>query len=103
MAFDEVVTVILVVLSILLYGTCSTASLISFGTSGASTYDQSDRKDSTVSRETFASLEELSRIVDVSYCVGSTGVQKPFRCLSRCNEFPGFELITVSSMTSTAF
>ncbi|KAE8324162.1 Alpha/Beta hydrolase protein [Aspergillus sergii] len=85
------------VLSILLYGTCSTASLISSGTSGASTYGQSNRKDSAVSRETFASLEELSRIVDVSYCVGSTGVQKPFRCLSRCNEFPGFELITTWS------
>ncbi|OGM40868.1 putative actin-related protein 2/3 complex subunit 1A [Aspergillus bombycis] len=51
----------------------------------------------SISHETFASLEELSRIVDVSYCVGSTGVQKPFRCLSRCDEFPGFELITTWS------
>lgn len=48
----------------------------------------------TVSQSLFASLEELARIVDISYCVGSTGIQEPFKCLSRCSEFPGFELIT---------
>jgi triacylglycerol lipase len=50
-----------------------------------------------VSRDVFNSLEELSRLVDISYCVGTTGVQQPFRCLSRCSEFPDFELITVSA------
>jgi len=50
-----------------------------------------------VSRYLFDSLEELSRLVDISYCVGTTGVQQPFQCLSRCAEFPGFELITVSA------
>lgn len=47
-----------------------------------------------VSQALFNSLEELARIVDIAYCVGSTGIQKPFRCLSRCNDFPAFELIT---------
>ncbi|RMJ26635.1 3 complex [Aspergillus sp. HF37] len=42
----------------------------------------------------FDSLDELARIVDVSYCVGATGVYKPFRCLSRCGEFENFELVT---------
>lgn len=47
-----------------------------------------------VSPDVFDSLEELARIVDISYCVGSTGIQKPFQCLGRCKEFEGFELIT---------
>ncbi|KAF2156854.1 alpha/beta-hydrolase [Myriangium duriaei CBS 260.36] len=44
----------------------------------------------------YAELEELSRIVDISYCVGTanTGISKPFNCLSRCSAFPSFELIT---------
>ncbi|KAL2003453.1 hypothetical protein VTN02DRAFT_3764 [Thermoascus thermophilus] len=44
--------------------------------------------------EVFESLEELARLVDISYCVGSTGIQPPFQCLSRCSEFKGFELVT---------
>ena len=48
----------------------------------------------TISQSLFSSLEELARIVDISYCVGSTGIQKPFLCLSRCTDFPDFELIT---------
>ncbi|ODH47358.1 hypothetical protein GX48_06529 [Paracoccidioides brasiliensis] len=48
----------------------------------------------TVSKELFLSLEELSRIVDITYCVGTTGVYKPFQCLGRCHEFEGFELVT---------
>lgn len=51
-----------------------------------------------VSTELFNSLEELSRIVDISYCVGTTGVQQPFQCLSRCIEFPDLELVTVSHL-----
>lgn len=43
----------------------------------------------------FAELEELARIVDISYCVGTTGIHKPFVCLSRCQDFKGFELVTV--------
>ncbi|KAJ5694075.1 hypothetical protein N7536_004487 [Penicillium majusculum] len=47
-----------------------------------------------VSTDLFNSLEELSRLVDISYCVGTTGVQQPFQCLSRCIEFPDLELVT---------
>ena len=50
-----------------------------------------------ISVELFNDLEELSRIVDISYCVGitGTGIQKPFTCASRCQEFENFELVTV--------
>lgn len=54
----------------------------------------------TISRELFFELEELSRIVDVSYCVGTAGlgIQKPFECASHCGDesFKDFELVTVS-------
>ena len=53
-----------------------------------------------ISQPLFESLEELARIVDISYCVGSTGIQKPFKCLSRCSEFEGFELVTVRNEPS---
>jgi len=49
-----------------------------------------------ISSELFNSLEELSRIVDISYCVSTTGIQEPFQCLSHCSEFPNLELVTVS-------
>jgi triacylglycerol lipase len=52
-----------------------------------------------VSADLFESLEELARIVDISYCIGTTGVQKPFQCLSHCRELKGFELITVHLIT----
>lgn len=50
-----------------------------------------------ISSELFTDLEELSRIVDISYCVGltGTGIQKPFLCASRCQEFGSFQLVTV--------
>lgn len=48
---------------------------------------------SNLSIALFAELEELSRIVDISYCVGTTGIQRPFRCASRCEDFEGFELV----------
>jgi len=47
-----------------------------------------------ISVELFEDLEELARLVDISYCVGSSGLYKPFRCLSHCGDFGGFELIT---------
>jgi len=54
-----------------------------------------DRK---ISSKLFAELEELSRIVDISYCVGSTGILKPFQCASRCQDFEGYDLVTVSGI-----
>ncbi|KAK3995359.1 Alpha/Beta hydrolase protein [Cladorrhinum sp. PSN332] len=41
----------------------------------------------------FASLERLSRLVDITYCVGTTGVSKPFSCASRCKDFPTLQLV----------
>nr|POE51643.1 lipase a [Quercus suber] len=48
-----------------------------------------------VSRALFQDLEQSARIVDISYCVGfaSSGISKPFQCLSRCSDFPAFELV----------
>ncbi|KAJ6445639.1 triacylglycerol lipase FGL2 [Purpureocillium lavendulum] len=45
----------------------------------------------------FADLERLSRLVDISYCVGNTGVRKPFSCVSRCKDFPDLSLVTTWS------
>jgi pimeloyl-ACP methyl ester carboxylesterase len=42
----------------------------------------------------FASLERLARLVDITYCIGSTGIGKPFQCLSRCSEFPTLSLVS---------
>lgn len=41
----------------------------------------------------FASLEEFSRIVDIAYCVGVSGIYAPFTCAGRCSDFPGWELV----------
>lgn len=50
-----------------------------------------------ISTRLFADLERLARLVDISYCIGNTGVHKPFECLSRCKEFPGMDLVTTWS------
>ncbi|KAL1965610.1 hypothetical protein VTN77DRAFT_5287 [Rasamsonia byssochlamydoides] len=59
-----------------------------------STADGRTENHRNVSSELFKDLEELARLVDISYCVGTTGVYRPFQCLSHCSEFDGFELIT---------
>ncbi|PTB37041.1 uncharacterized protein TrAFT101_007109 [Trichoderma asperellum] len=51
----------------------------------------------TISAPLFASLERLARLVDVSYCLGTSGIRKPFQCLSRCDEFPELTLATTWS------
>ena len=51
--------------------------------------------DRRVSEELFLELEELSRLTAISYCVGSTGIQKPFQCLNRCSDFEHVELVEV--------
>jgi hypothetical protein len=52
-----------------------------------------------ITQDLFWELEELARIVDISYCVGTAGlgIQKPFRCASHCadRDFETFELVTV--------
>ncbi|KAI1866098.1 uncharacterized protein JN550_007787 [Neoarthrinium moseri] len=47
-----------------------------------------------ISNRFFASLERLSRLVDIAYCVGTTGLSRPFECASRCKEFPTLGLVT---------
>ncbi|OHE97801.1 lipase [Colletotrichum orchidophilum] len=47
-----------------------------------------------VSAELFRSLERTSRIVDITYCVGTSGISQPFSCVSRCKEFPSFTLVS---------
>ncbi|KAJ8123052.1 hypothetical protein ONZ43_g904 [Nemania bipapillata] len=47
-----------------------------------------------ISSDFFASLERLSRLVDIAYCVGTTGIRQPFSCISRCDDFPSLELVT---------
>ena len=48
-----------------------------------------------ITQEVFDDLEELARIVDITYCVGmlNTGIESPFKCLSFCKDFPDFELV----------
>ncbi|KAI2614647.1 alpha/beta-hydrolase [Hypoxylon fragiforme] len=47
-----------------------------------------------ISPDLFASLERFSRLVDIAYCVGTTGVNPPFSCASRCKDFPSLDLVT---------
>ncbi|KAI1333374.1 alpha/beta-hydrolase [Xylariaceae sp. FL0255] len=47
-----------------------------------------------ISLDLFTSFERLSRLVDITYCVGTTGIRKPFSCISRCKDFPSLELVT---------
>ncbi|RMZ74075.1 Extracellular triacylglycerol lipase [Pyrenophora seminiperda CCB06] len=53
---------------------------------------------SLITQKLFWELEQLARIVDIAYCVGTAGlgIQKPFRCASRCSDgdFDTFELVT---------
>ncbi|KAI1208906.1 alpha/beta-hydrolase [Annulohypoxylon truncatum] len=47
-----------------------------------------------ISPNLFASLERFSRLVDITYCVGTTGIAPPFSCVSRCDDFPTLDLVT---------
>lgn len=61
---------------------------------------------STITQKLFWELEQLARIVDISYCVGTAGlgIRKPFKCASRCadRDFEAFELVTVSRRAQTS-
>ncbi|KAL5630948.1 hypothetical protein BROUX41_000820 [Berkeleyomyces rouxiae] len=54
---------------------------------------RSSKSTRQISLDLFASLERMARLVDISYCVGTTGVSKPFICANRCRDFPALELI----------
>lgn len=59
-----------------------------------SSYSASDDDLSTlsVSPAFFTELERLARLVDITYCVGTSGIYQPFSCASRCREFPNLRL-----------
>ncbi|PHH84102.1 hypothetical protein CDD83_2472 [Cordyceps sp. RAO-2017] len=57
-------------------------------------HEPAPARTASISTPLFADLERMSRIVDISYCVGNSGVRKPFRCLSRCSEFPELSLVS---------
>jgi hypothetical protein len=44
-------------------------------------------------RSLFAALERAARLVDIAYCVGTTGLAPPFACASRCRDFPSLRLL----------
>jgi hypothetical protein len=62
------------------------------------------RNSSLIPQGLFRELEQLARLVDIAYCVGTAGlgIQKPFKCASRCadRDFEGFELVTVCHSTT---
>jgi hypothetical protein len=55
---------------------------------------QDDERPQGISVRFFAHLERLSRLVDIAYCVGTTGLSRPFDCASRCKDFPTLGLVT---------
>ncbi|KAK3952610.1 Alpha/Beta hydrolase protein [Pseudoneurospora amorphoporcata] len=59
---------------------------------GAHTGTPPAQQSGGVSLPFFASLERMARLVDITYCVGTTGVSKPFSCVSRCKDFPTLRL-----------
>ena len=46
-----------------------------------------------ISENLFFDLDRLSHLVDITYCIGTSGIQKPFQCVSRCKEFPELQLV----------
>ncbi|KAK4240038.1 Alpha/Beta hydrolase protein [Achaetomium macrosporum] len=46
-----------------------------------------------ISNRLFATLERTARLVDITYCVGTTGISPPFSCVSRCKDFPTLRLV----------
>ncbi|KAK6842403.1 Alpha/Beta hydrolase protein [Apiospora arundinis] len=55
--------------------------------------DGTNNPTSGISVRLFAHLERLSRLVDIAYCVGTTGLTRPFECVSRCKDFPTLDLV----------
>jgi hypothetical protein len=75
--------------------------------SASASASASATNDTLISQDLFWELEELARIVDITYCVGTAGlgIRKPFSCASRCGDrdFETFELVTVSRVAGAAF
>ncbi|KAL1877087.1 hypothetical protein VTK73DRAFT_8895 [Phialemonium thermophilum] len=47
-----------------------------------------------ISLPLFSSLERSARLVDIAYCVGTTGITAPFSCASRCKGFSSVYLVS---------
>ncbi|KAL3470665.1 Alpha/Beta hydrolase protein [Aspergillus californicus] len=67
------------------------AHVVPLGAIGVSEDRRAERR---ISSDLYDSLNELAHILDVSYCIGNTGIQRPFQCLSHCRELKDFELVT---------
>lgn len=63
------------------------------------------RDNRTISSELFVELEELARVVDITYCVGALGlgIEKPFECPSRCSDFDNFDLVAVCALVELGY
>lgn len=53
---------------------------------------QGDLFTTSVSPSLFTDIERLARLVDITYCVGTSGIYRPFTCASRCKDFPNLRL-----------
>ncbi|KAI0389034.1 Alpha/Beta hydrolase protein [Xylariaceae sp. FL0594] len=82
------------ILHLFYLGAIATTLPISTPTWHASIQDENADTSGGVSANFFASLERLSRLVDIAYCVGTSGIRQPFSCISRCKDFPSLELVT---------
>lgn len=71
----------------------SDAETISFQRPLSSRPDSDDEPSVlSVSHGFFSDIERLARLVDITYCVGTSGVYQPFSCASRCKDFPNLHL-----------
>ena len=74
-------------------------SLVALATVGLATPQlqmplrQDDSGAVSISTSLFGDFERLARLVDIAYCIGTTGISKPFDCVSRCDEFPTLSLV----------
>jgi len=94
-------------ISVVLFYAAITAAFPANGQQPLSVWESSDAQaqghnlvsgNRNVSIRLFAELEEFARLVDIAYCVGVTGIQPPFECASRCDEFPEYQLVDVSAI-----
>ena len=64
------------------------------GTSDRHHHQQQQQRDH-VSVGLYRDLDRLARLVDIAYCVETTGLRPPFSCANHCEDFPDVELVMV--------
>lgn len=85
----------LALLIVVLVALFSNAETISFQRPTPRPVSDNDNKKASifsVSSTFFSEIERLARLVDISYCVGTSGIYQPFSCASRCKDFPNLRL-----------